>query len=255
MSSIELLALGLGAGFVGSIVGIGGGVFIVPGLLLLFGVPVRQAVAASLLGVVATSAGSAAVYLGEGRVDLPLALRLEVMAVAGAVGGGLGAALVPPHVLYLLFSAAVLYAAVALLRGPAAGGPVARGPGDVRHMGLGMGASAGAGVASGLLGIGGGFAKVPIMHALMGIPLDVAAATSTFMVGLTASASAWIYWVRGDLVLAYAAPVALGVLVGSSAGSRIADRVPDRWIRFVLVGVLLYVAGEMTWRALGGAAR
>jgi uncharacterized protein len=255
VSQLALLALGLGAGFVGSIVGIGGGVFIVPGLLLVFGVPVRQAVAASLLGVVATSAGSAAVYLGEGRVDLPLALRLEVMAVAGAVGGGLGAAFVPPHVLYLLFSAAVLYAAVALLRGRAAAGEVARGPVDVRHMGLGMGASAGAGVASGLLGIGGGFAKVPIMHALMGIPLDVAAATSTFMVGLTASASAWIYWVRGDLVLTYAAPVALGVLVGSSAGSRVSDRVPDRWVRFVLVAVLLYVAAEMTWRALGGTAR
>ncbi|MDP2479357.1 MAG: sulfite exporter TauE/SafE family protein [Candidatus Palauibacterales bacterium] len=255
MIPLALLGLGLGAGFVGSIVGIGGGVFIVPGLLLLFGVPVRQAVAASLLGVVATSAGSAAVYLGEGRVDLPLALRLEVMAVAGAVGGGLAAALIPPHVLYLLFSSAVLYAAVVLLRGRTAGGEVARGPGEVRHLGLGMGASAGAGVASGLLGIGGGFAKVPIMHALMDIPLDVAAATSTFMVGLTASASAWIYWVRGDLVLAYAAPVALGVLVGSSVGARVSDRVPDRWVRYVLVAVLLYVAGEMTWRALGGAAR
>lgn len=239
----------------GSIVGIGGGVFIVPGLLLLFGVPVREAVAASLLGVVATSAGSAAVYLGGGRVDLPLALRLEVMAVAGAVAGGLGAALVPPHVLYLLFSAAVLYAAVMLLRGKTAGGRPAAGPAEVRHMGLGMGASAGAGVASGLLGIGGGFAKVPIMHALMGIPLDVAAATSTFMVGLTASASAWIYWVRGDLVVHLAAPVALGVLVGSTLGSRVSDRVPDRWIRLVLVVVLVYVAGEMTWRALAGGAR
>jgi uncharacterized membrane protein YfcA len=255
VTRVALLGLGVGAGFVGSIVGIGGGIFIVPGLLLLFGVPVRQAVAASLLGVVATSAGSAAVYLGRGRVDLPLALRLEVMAVAGAVAGGLGAALIPPHVLYLLFAAALLYAAVALLQGAVSGASTASGPDEVRHMGLGMGASAGAGVASGLLGIGGGFAKVPIMHTVMAIPLEVATATSAFMVGLTASASAWIYWTRGDLVLAYAAPVALGVLVGSTIGSRVSHRVPGLWVRLMLVFVLLYVAGEMTWRALGGAAR
>lgn len=255
MSVLGLGALGLGAGFVGSIVGIGGGVFIVPGLLILFGLPLRQAVAASLVGVVATSAGSAAVYLGEGRVDLPLALRLEVMAVAGAVGGGLAAAWIPPHVLYLLFAAVVLYAALAMFRGGVQGPSSVSGPAEVRHMGIGMTASAGAGMASGLLGIGGGFAKVPIMHAIMGIPLGVAAATSAFMVGLTASASAWIYWMRGDLVLAYAAPVALGVLAGSAIGARVSDRVPTLWIRIALTGILLYVAFEMAWRALGGAAR
>ncbi len=255
MTSLALLGLGFGAGFVGSIVGIGGGVFIVPGLLLLFGVPVRQAVGASLLGVVATSAGSAAVYLGEGRVDMPLALRLEVMAVGGAIAGSLGAALVPPHVLYLLFSAAVLYAAAALVGGGTGGPSTVTGPAEVRHMAVGMGASAGAGVASGLLGIGGGFAKVPILHAVMGIPLEVATATSSFMVGLTASASAWIYWARGDIVLVYAAPVALGVLAGSTLGSRVSRRVPGLWVRLVLVAVLLYVAAEMTWRAFGGTAR
>lgn len=255
MTHILLALLGFGSGFVGSIVGLGGGVFIVPGLLILFGLPLREAVAASLVGVVATSAGSAAVYLREGRVDLPLALRLEVMAVAGAVGGGLAAALVPPHFLYFLFAAVVLYAALAMFRGGTRGPTTVGGPGEVRHMGIGMTASAGAGMASGLLGIGGGFAKVPIMHAVMGIPLEVAAATSAFMVGLTASAGAWIYWIRGDMVLAYAAPVALGVLAGSAVGARISDRVPTLWIRIVLTVILVYVAGEMAWRALAGAAR
>lgn len=253
MALIELghLALGVAAGFLGSILGLGGGVVVVPGLTLLFGLPLRAAVAASLVGIAATSAGSATVYLERGRVDLPLALRLEVAAVVGAVAAGLSADLVPESLLYVAFALVVLYTSGAMLGlGPETGAPAGE-PGGVRRLGTGVAASGGAGVASALLGIGGGFAKVPIMHLVMGVPLQVATGTSAFMVGMTAAASGWIYWIRGDLPVEVAAPVALGVLVGSQAGSRVSRFVPDRALRLALALVLLYIAGRMGWIGLG----
>lgn len=256
MELIELGHLGLGfaAGFLGSILGLGGGVVVVPGLTLLFGLPLRAAVAASLVGIAATSVGSSAVYFDRGRVDLPLALRLEVAAVIGAVGAGLAADLVPESVLYVAFALVVLYAAAAMLGlGPEAA-RTAEAPAGVGRMGTGVAASGGAGVASALLGVGGGFAKVPILHLVMGVPLQVATGTSAFMVGMTAAASGWIYWMRGDLPVEVAAPVALGVLVGSQTGSRVSGVVPDRALRLALALVLLYIAGRMGWIGLGSLA-
>lgn len=281
-------AVGVAAGFLGSILGLGGGVVIVPGLTLLYGMPLRGAVAVSLVGISATSLAAAAVYLRHGRVDVPLALRLESAAVVGAVAAGLSAHLVPEAALYLAFSAVVLYTAVAMVRGagggdgdaadsggrsgadaPAGsadtgdgpgsasaadrppGGPGARGSDRRRRLGLGIAASGGAGVASALLGIGGGFAKVPIMHLLLRVRLPVATATSALMVGMTAAASGWIYWTRGDLAPGVAAPVALGVLAGSTAGSTLSGRIPDRAIRWALALVLLYVAARMAWSGAG----
>lgn len=242
-----LLGLGASAGFLGSILGLGGGVILVPGLTLLAGFPLRIAVAASLVGVVATSAGSASVYLDGGRVDLPLALELEIFAVIGAVLAGLSADLVPEGLLYFAFALVVLYAAAAMFQGGWQGPDTADTPGDVRHAGWGMAASGGAGVASALLGVGGGFAKVPIMHAVMRVPMPVATATSALMVGITAAASSWIYWLKGDLLLEVAAPVALGVLLGSGTGSRVSSRFSNLFLRVLLALILVYIAGEMGW--------
>lgn len=254
MTELGLAGLGAAAGFLGSILGLGGGVVVVPGLTLLFGLPLRQAVAASLVAIVATSAGSAAVYLRRGRVHLPLVLRLEVAAVAGAVSAGLLADHVPEELLYFAFAGVVLYAIRALFGGGAEGPGTAAAPGEVRNLGWGMLASGGGGVASALLGIGGGFIKVPIMHVLMGVPLPVVTATSALMVGMTAAASGWIYWARGHLLLTVAAPVALGVLVGSRVGSRVSERIPDRLLRIVLAVVFAYIALRMAWAGVVGTA-
>lgn len=253
MTVVGLLALGAAGGFLGSVLGLGGGVVLVPGLTLLFGLPLRAAVAVSLVGIAATSAAAAANYFDVGRVDLPLALRLETPAVMGAVAAGLTAHLVPEAMLYLAFAAVVLYAAAAMAElGPTRRTAPVEGPGSVRRLGLGAAASGGAGVASALLGIGGGVAKVPIMHLVMGVPLQVATGTSAFMVGMTASAGGWIYWLRGDLAVETAATVALGVLLGSHLGSRTSDRIPDRALRWVLAAVLLYVAARMGWTGFEG---
>lgn len=256
MTGLGLAAVGAAAGFLGSVLGLGGGVVIVPGLVFLFDLPLRSAVAVSLVGITATSLAGAAVYLDRGRVDLPLALRLESAAVAGAVTGALTAHLFPETGLYLAFAAAVLYTAVAMLRdapeAPAVGPTPSRsGPGR-RRMAAGVAASGGAGLASALLGIGGGFVKVPILHLLLRTPLQVATATSVLMVGMTAAASGWIYWMRGDLSVTVAAPVALGVLVGGTLGSRVSGRVPDRVVRVGLAVVLLYVTARMAWTGVTG---
>lgn len=252
MTELGLVALGAAAGLLGSVLGLGGGVVVVPGLTLLFGFPLRSAVAVSLVAIAATSAGAAAVYLEHGRVEVPLALRLEVPAVLGAVAAGLSAHLVPESFLYLAFAAVVLYSVWAIFRPARRRIGTVDSPDEVERPGLGMAASGGAGVASALLGIGGGFLKVPIMHALMRVPLPVVTATSAFMVGMTAAASGWIYWFRGDLSVAAAAPVALGVLAGSGAGSRVSARIPDRALRWALAAVFLYIAARMAWNGWTG---
>ena len=259
---------------------------VVPVLTLLYGLPVRYAVAVSLVAVAATSASSAGSYLRQGRVDVPLALELEVATAVGAVGAGLAAPFVPEGWLYLAFTLAVLYAVYGMLR-PVLAEPTGAGEGTVdaedaggvagtdrgvdrdgrtagsgdspssgrrANRGWGVAGMTGAGVASGLLGIGGGFAKVPVMHALMGVRLPVATATSTFMIGMTAASSGWVYWARGDLSLAFAGPVALGVLAGGTAGARLSRHLPERWLRGLFVVLLLYVAVQMAWRGWTGVA-
>jgi len=164
-----------------------------------------------------------------------------------------------------LFAALLLYAALTMLRSPTgsvdagddatAGSPRERslsGPG-YRVGGLGRGAAGGVvgGAVSALLGIGGGPVMVPVMHLLMGVPLRVAAATSNLMIGVTASASAVIYLLRGEIDPYVAGPTAIGVFLGATAGSRVAHRINIRILRVLFVAVLLYTAFQMSRRALG----
>jgi hypothetical protein len=177
-------------------------------------------------------------------------------------------------VLELLFAALLVYVAVTMMRGrdpepenvddPAAITAAAAdaagdssfiaalsGPGyRVRHLGLGAVGSVVAGVTSALLGIGGGLVKVPVMHVLMGVPLRVATATSNLMIGITASAGAIIYLLRGGIDPYVASPTAVGVFVGASVGSRIAHRIHLRILRVLFVVILLYTSCQMLQRAL-----
>jgi uncharacterized membrane protein YfcA len=121
---------------------------------------------------------------------------------------------------------------------------------EVRNLGRGVVGSTGAGVASALMGIGGGIVKVPLMHVAMGVPLRVATATSNLMIGITAAASAVIYLIRGEIDPYVAGPTAIGVFVGATAGSRVAHRIPVRWLRFIFVVVLGWTALQMFLRAV-----
>jgi uncharacterized protein len=273
-----MLAGGGVAGLFGSLLGLGGGILIVPILTLGalgFTLPIHEAVGVSLVCVIVTSGASAGVYLQRHVANLRLGMLLELFTATGALVGGLVAFLVPDRVLAGLFAFLLVYAGLSMLRGRAAEEPGVvseadsaadppasepprsslaervSGPGYVvRDIPLGVVGASAAGVISALLGIGGGLVKVPVMHLLMGVPLRVATATSNLMIGITASASAIIYLLRGGIDPYVAGPTALGVFVGATIGSRSIQRVDVRILRVLFVVVLLYTAVQMAARAI-----
>lgn len=253
---VALFVTGLLAGTLGALLGLGGGIFLVPALTLLFHLPIRIAVGTSLVGVIATSAGVAAVAPRGRGADVALALRLEVATTAGAIAGGLIAGLVSPQVLSILFAFVVFFTAAYLLykaRHPADRGVPERlfhPDYHPHHWPVGLGVSSLAGMISGLLGIGGGFIKVPVMYAIMGVPLGVATATSNFMVGITAAASVFVYYGRGDIHPLVVIPTALGVFGGAMLGVYILPRLRVAWLRLALVGLLAFMGVQMLLRGL-----
>ena len=260
---------GIAAGLFGSLLGLGGGVLIVPLLTLGFGLPLHQAVGVSLVCVIMTSSAASGVYLERHVANLRLGLTLELFTAIGAVVGGSIAFLLDERWLEALFAGILIYVAVTMLVAgrdaagdaetpPAApqGEPTAvdRLSGEgyrVHRLGLGLVGSTGAGVASALFGIGGGIIKVPVMHVGMGVPLQVATATSNLMIGITASVGALVYLVHGEIDPYLAGPTAIGVFVGATFGSRIADRIDPRILRLLFVAILGYTAIQMLLKAIG----
>jgi uncharacterized protein len=269
---LVLLAGGVAAGIFGSLLGLGGGVLIVPLLTLGFGLPLRESVSVSLVSVIVTSSAGASVYLQKHTANLRLGMVLELFSAAGALVGGLVAFMLSEQALAALFAVLLLWVSVTMLRrkepapaapdaatAPSASGASAApafidtlgGPGyRVHSLPKGMAGSAFAGLISALLGVGGGIIKVPTMHIFMGVPLKVATATSNMMIGITATSSAVIYLLRGQIDPFVAGPAALGVFVGATIGSRISSRVDVRLLRFAFVVVLLFTAFQMAQRAI-----
>jgi hypothetical protein len=254
-TGLLLLAGGVAAGAFGSLLGLGGGLLIVPLLTIGFGLPVRDAVGVSLVCVIVTSSASAGVFLERRQADLRLGMVLELFTAAGAVLGGIVAFLLDERLLAGLFAAVLLYVAASMARGsrprPAPESPPDGQSYQIRNVGPATVGSVGAGVLSALLGIGGGLVKVPLMHLVMGVPLRVATATSNLMIGITASASAVVYLLRGGIDANAAGPTAIGVFLGASLGSRVGHRVDVRVLRTLFVAVLLFTAYEMARRAVG----
>jgi hypothetical protein len=271
---IPLLGLSVAAGFLGAVFGLGGGVLIVPALTLLFHIPIHVAIGASLVAVVATSAGASAAFVRDGWTNLRIAMALEVATVTGALVGALLAGVLSTRVLESLFALALVISAAGAsfkrqardggqqddtLAGrlrlgssfPGAdGAPVAYG---VRNLPGGAAVMLVAGIVSGMLGIGAGVLKVAAMDSVMGLPLKVSSATSNFMIGVTAGAGALVFLSRGDVSTTVAAPVALGVVAGAVVGGRILVRAEARVLRVAFIVVLLAIAGYMGWRAWTGS--
>ncbi len=264
---------GIATGLFGSLLGLGGGVLIVPLLTLGFGLPLREAVGVSLVAVIVTSSASAGVYLERHVADLRLGMTLELFTASGALVGGLVAFALSEQMLAGLFTVLLVYTALTMARRREPASPNPAPPGDpptelgpmpappadgaepsppyvVRNFGLGIVGSLFAGLISALLGIGGGVVKVPLMHLAMGVPLRVATATSNLMIGITGAASAIIYLLRGGIDPYVAGPTAVGVFIGASIGSRSAHRVDVRVLRLLFVVVLLFTAWQMAGRAI-----
>jgi uncharacterized protein len=276
MTHVILLGLvGLLGGTFGSMVGLGGGVFIIPALTLFLGVPIHSAISASLIAVVATSTTAAAAYVREDLSNMRLGMTMETMTVAGAlVGGFLGTAL-SKGVLSAIFGSVMIVVSVYMVvakravRAPLAHdadlGVLGHSYYDrklqttvgyrVHRLPVGMGASGIAGAVSGLLGVGGGFLKVPVMVLAMGVPVRAAVSTSSFMIGVTACASSAVYFARGLIDPAVAVPVVLGTTVGAYIGSKLTLRVRSSVLTVLLAIVLFALSVQMILSAAGVSVR
>jgi uncharacterized membrane protein YfcA len=270
--TLELLAFvaAVGAGAFGALVGIGGGLIIVPLLSVVLGVDIHLAIAASLLGVIAVSTTASSSYLRVGLPDRRIGLALLVSTTLGGMVGGYVAGLLDARTLSVLFGAVLVAVSVQMLRSH--GRPMAEvidEPGRLefdwsyvephtgreivyraRRVWQGMIVSLLAGSLSGLLGIGGGVVNVPTMHVLMSMPIRVATTTSTYMLGATAVASSVLYFSRGEIDPSLAAPVVIGVVLGGLGSARLAHRLPQGALTLAFVVVALFFAVQMLLRAL-----
>ncbi|MHC6180630.1 sulfite exporter TauE/SafE family protein [Clostridium sp. JNZ X4-2] len=272
---LELLGISVLAGMVGSILGLGGGTIITPALTLLFGIDIRYAVGASLISVIATSSGAAAAYIKDKITNLRVGMFLEIATTIGAITGAFLGGIISPDYLYFLFGLLLLYSAFAMFKKRKS-----ELPNDVETHPLakklklnghyydkvldknvsykvagvpsGFGVMYGAGIISGLLGIGSGSFKVMAMDLFMKLPLKVSSATSNFMMGVTAVASAGVYLLRGDIDPKISAPVALGVLAGATMGTKIMQNMKSKTIRKIFIPFLIYISVEMILKGLGG---
>ena len=262
------------AGVLGSLVGLGGGVLIVPLLTIAFGLPIYFAIGASIISVIATSSGAATAYVRDHLTNLRVGMFLEIATTTGAITGAFLAGLLTPNLLFVLFGVMLLISALPLLHkigeelpqrvkndrlanwlhlsgsypDRRLGREVAY---QVTHTPLGMAMMYVAGIISGLLGIGSGTFKVLAMDTAMRLPMKVSTTTSNFMIGVTAAASAGIYFSRGDVPPLVAAPVALGVLLGAFLGTRLLTHLSNKALRLIFIPVMVVIALEMVLRGLG----
>jgi uncharacterized membrane protein YfcA len=266
--SFLYLLTGACTGIVGALLGLGGGPILVPMLTLAFGVPIRGAIAASLVSVIATATASSTVNLEKGLLNIRLAMVLEVATSVGGLCGGIAAARLSQRALFSIFGATVsLMGIIMLMRSGRRNviADLAVDPGRlggsfaedgtryvyrVKRVPLAMTASLAAGALSGLLGVGGGIIKVPVLNSFCGVPIRAAAATSAFMIGVTAAASSFVYFGRGDVLLQVTALVALGSLPGSLFGARLSHKVDTRLLKVLMGLILLGVGAQMVLRLL-----
>ncbi len=281
---ILLVTAGACTGILGALLGTGGGVFLIPVLVLGFDVPMHYAVATSIVSVVATSSAVASTNVERGTANMRLGMTLEIATAAGAILGGLTAAWINPKQLEVLFAAVLLPTAVTMWRGregelrhapevssevpavchtttsvmneqigrlggryydPQLGTEVVY---EIRRLWAALTISLVAGNLSGLLGIGGGVFKVPALHLLCNVPIKAAAATSNFMIGVTAAASAFLYFGRGEVRPVLTSAVVLGVLGGSALGIYLVRFIHGKALNRLFAVLLVGVAIQMLYR-------
>lgn len=279
MTLLQILAIsavGALAGLIGAMFGVGGGILIVPALAAGLGVPMHTAIVTSLLCVIATSSAAASKNMQSGAANVRLAMMLEPCTVLGAIAGGVVAGFLPGSTLMKIFGVTIIAMAYPMMRGvPDEALPNDEGSGEAarftlpgsyfdaaaksevsyetRQISALVGISTIAGVLSGLLGVGGGILKVPAMTILGRVPMKAAAATSNLMIGITAVASAVIYYGRGDVAPALAAACVTGVFVGSRTGVHLAGRLHGHALRLgfgvfmILMGVQLLLKSYGYW--------
>ncbi len=275
--SLLYVVCGIVAGFLGALLGLGGGIIITPMLTLAFGLDIKYAIGASVISVIATSSGASIAYLKDDLLNLRVAMFLEIATTIGAIVGALLTGIFAPQILYVFFGALLLFSAynmakkiLSIKKDHLYQGPVSKTVTrlnlngryydkqeqreisyELTHLTGGFSMMFGAGIASGLLGIGSGAFKVLAMDTIMKMPLKPSSATSNLMMGVTAAASATIYLFDGSIQPLIAGPIAIGVLVGASVGTRVMPRLKARTLRMLFVPVLLYLGVQMVVKGMG----
>ena len=251
-----LILIGFCAGAFGALVGVGGGIIVTPLLAIYFGLPMHQAIGVTLLCVIATSTATSSLYVERHVTDIRLGMTLELATTVGALIAALMVHHINRRTLAILFACFLLYSAGSMIKKAwtARNQEHEESIPDYtpQNYPAGLAASLIAGGFSGLLGIGGGPIKVPVMLLFMKVPLRVAAATSNFMIGVTAATSAYVYWGRGDVRLDIAAPLVAGVFTGSLLGAKISPKIRSFYILMMLVCITGWLAGEMIYKLLTG---
>jgi uncharacterized protein len=277
---LGLLAAAFVAGFFGALLGVGGGIFIVPALVLGFHLPLKIAVAASIVSVIATSNAGGSSYVDQRITNLHLAMFLEVFTTTGALSGSVLALFLHEWVMSLVFAAMLGYMAYAaystrnLDDARIATGEFARAKPDriARYLDLrgnyfdqaanrqvdyvicgtpvGITVAYLAGITSGLLGVGGGVLKVSAMNRYMNVPMKVSVGSSKLMIGVTAAVSSILFFLHGLIHFAVVAPVALGTTIGATVGTMVMNRLHSVVLKWIFSGLMLYLAYEMFAKAL-----
>ena len=276
---LQFMLIAVLAGFLGSLVGLGGGIIITPALTILFGFDIKYAIGASIVAVIATSSGSAIAFVKDHVSNMRVGMLLEVFTTAGGVVGALMAGVFSSKLLYIFFSLILLNSFYGMLKktglitklkkeeekvendkyadkyklnstyyDKASGETVKY---NVTNVPQGSLVMFGAGFASGLLGIGSGAFKVVALDTYMKLPIKVSTATSNFMMGVTATASALIYFFNGTINPVVAAPIAIGTLIGSRTGAKVMQRLDAKYIRYIFLPILLFTIINMFLKGLG----
>ena len=266
---LTLLLIAVGAGVIGALFGLGGGIIFIPVLTILYGLDATSAAAASLVGIVATSTGSASGYVRKGVSNIRLGMMMEITTCAGAIIGAAVAIYLDNTVLLVIFSCVMLYSGFKMAVSPEKltveheeGDPMTfeyedltadppRQKYTVKNVKSGMALCTVAGAVSSMTGVGGGAIKVPLMNIHMHVPVKVASATSSYMIGITAFSGAVIYFIHGDILLDVAAAVAVGAYVGALIGTRIASKVNAKSLKRYMSVVFFAIAAIMFCEAGG----
>lgn len=272
LHSFAILAgLGVGVGLLGSVLGVGGGIFIVPALVLFFHIPIHQAIASSLVAMIATSSAVASVNVERGVANMKLGMALEVSTAIGGLLGALTATMLDRRLLQTAFSFILAFTCIHMflqsMRKDGKKETDIESPGNdmgggfydphqkrviaysVENFPLASVVSVFAGALSGLLGIGGGVVQVPLMHSVCKVPIKAAAATSNFMIGVTAASGAVIYYRHGALLPELTGALVLGVLGGSVIGLKLLMGAKPRHLQFLFSLLLGYTAWHMFSKA------
>ena len=263
---LVLLLISIAAGVLGALFGIGGGIIFIPVLTIIFGLSATEAAAVSLVGIVATSAGSGAYYTEHKMANVRLALFLEIGTTVGAIAGAFLAVLIEDWILMVVFSVFLIINAYRMAFGKgrecgsedgehefwftdnSSGKRIGY---DIKHRYGGTLACVAAGAYSSMTGVGGGVIKIPVMNSYMGVPMKAATATSSYMIGITAFSGAVIYLISGEILIDVAAAVAIGAFAGVFVGTRLSRRFDTKSMKRYFAVVLVFSAVSMLLKAGG----